>query len=88
MTTLPATKYLTPTEIAARFKVGERVVRGWMKSGQLAAVNFTENPKSKKPRRRSTVEAVEQFELTRIAISQGPIKPPARRPRSKYRKLV
>jgi len=56
---------LTVREVAERYGVGEHTVLGWIRSGQLKAINVGRSPNGKKPRWRVTVEALETFELVR-----------------------
>ena len=52
-------------DVCERYGVGEHTVLGWIKSGELRAVNVGRTPGSKKPRWRITPEALAQFELSR-----------------------
>jgi len=69
---------LTIREVAERFAVGERTVTGWIRAGELRAINCGRRQGSKKPRWRITAEAIAAFELLRT-----PNPPP---PRTKRRK--
>ena len=68
---------LTVSDVAARYRVGEDKVRGWIRRGELFAIN-TADVRCSKPRYVVTPEALERFEKGRQA--QEPPKP-ARRPR-------
>jgi hypothetical protein len=56
----------TVAEVARRYRVGEGKVRGWIRSGALAAVN-TAAMLSGKPRFVVMPEALERFERVRAA---------------------
>ena len=56
---------LTVKELCDRYGVSEHTVLGWIRSGQLRAINVGRSPGSKKPRWRITAEALEAFELVR-----------------------
>ena len=60
-----ADRALTVRELCDRYGVGEHTVLGWIKSGELRAINCGRRPGSKKPRWRITAEALEAFELLR-----------------------
>ena len=69
---------LTVPDVAARYRVGEDKVRGWIKRGELAAIN-TASFLCGRPQLRVTPEALTAFEQRRTA---GPLpKPPRRRRR-------
>lgn len=63
---------LTIREVAERFAVGERTVIGWIRSGELRAVNCGRRPGSKKPRWRMTAESLAAFELCRTHTPPPP----------------
>jgi excisionase family DNA binding protein len=60
----PATG-LTVREVARRYRVGEDKVRGWIRSGELRAIN-TAATLCGKPRWVITPEALERFERGRM----------------------
>jgi hypothetical protein len=70
----------TVSDVARRYRVGEDKVRGWIRKGELRAIN-TAAILCAKPRWVVTAEALAEFEKRRS--SEPPAKPPARRlPRS------
>jgi transposase len=68
----------TVSDVAARFRVGEGKVRGWIRRGELAAVNTAAVLRGK-PRWVITPEALARFEAARQA--QTPTRPALRRRR-------
>lgn len=58
------------SDLCERYGVGEHTVLGWIRSGELRAVNVGRTPGGKKPRWGITSEALAQFELSRE--SSGP----------------
>jgi excisionase family DNA binding protein len=58
---------LTVGEIAERYGVTEHTVLGWIRSGELKAVNVGRRAGSKKPRWRVSQAAVAAFEAARSA---------------------
>ena len=69
---------LTIRDLCERYGVGEHTVLGWIRSGELRALNCGRRPGARKPRWRVTPEALASFELLR---THNP--PP---PRTKRRK--
>jgi hypothetical protein len=71
------TELLSPPKIAKELKVSPDTVRGWIKSGALAAVNL--GVAKKKPRRRvsrdSTTAAAIQAAAWRYPVLQVAIRP-------------
>jgi excisionase family DNA binding protein len=65
-------------DLTERYGVGEHTVLGWIRSGELRAVNVGRHQGAKKPRWRITQEALETFEMART-----PTPPP---PRARRRK--
>jgi transposase len=61
----------TVADIAKRYRVGEDKVRGWIKRGELAAIN-TANTKCGKPRFVVPPEALAEFEQRRAAAEPKP----------------
>lgn len=57
----------TVQEIQRRYGVTVHTVLGWIRAGELRAVNVGRAPGKKKPRWRITEHALEQFELARTA---------------------
>ena len=68
----------TVKQVAERYGVGGHTVLGWIRSGQLRAINVGRSPGAKKPRWRVTQEALETFELIR---THSPPPPRTRRRR-------
>ena len=72
------TRGFTVADLAVRFRVGEEKIRGWIRRGEMRAVNVGATL-SGKPRLVVTPEALAEFEKLRTA---GPApKPQARRRR-------
>lgn len=69
---------LTVREVCELLGVGERTVLGWIRSGELRAVNVGRRLGARKPRWRVTAEALQAFEILRT-----PSPPP---PRTRRRK--
>jgi len=67
---------LTVAEVAKRYRVSPDKVRGWLRRGELAAINTSSKPGGK-PRFVVTREALERFEQGRSAAD--PPKPQRRR---------
>ncbi len=61
--------YLKVSDIEKRLGVDEHAVLGWIKSGELKAVNVGRSPGKKRPRWRISEQALAEFEATR---SSGP----------------
>ncbi len=72
----------TVADVAARYRVGEDKVRGWIKAGRLAAVN-TASARCGRPRFVVTPEALRAFEAAASACP--PPAPPRRRRRAAVR---
>ena len=53
--------------------IGEHTVLGWIKSGELKAINVGRRLGSKKPRWRVTQEALDAFEAMRTATPPVPV---------------
>jgi excisionase family DNA binding protein len=70
---------LTVHEVARRFRVSPDKVRGWIRRGELAALN-TASALSGRPQLRITREALAAFEQRRTVAP--PPKPPRRRRRT------
>jgi excisionase family DNA binding protein len=56
---------LSVRDLCERFRVSEQTVLGWIRSGELRAVNVGRRPGAKKPRWRVTAEALAAFEALR-----------------------
>jgi hypothetical protein len=69
---------LTPPQLAKRWSVSPAKVLGWIRRGELAALNLADTPSGKRPRWRVTPEVVQQFEASRLS--------PAARPQAVRRK--
>ena len=69
-------RYQTPPQIAARYGCKAETVVGWIRSGELKALNLAKRG-SMKPRFRVSPEALEAFELARSVV---PREPTVRRP--------
>jgi excisionase family DNA binding protein len=66
-------------DVTERYGVSAHTVLGWIRSGELRAVNVGRRAGAKKPRWRISEEALEAFELIRTAT------PPVPRVRQKKR---
>ena len=55
----------TVKDLSVRYSVTEETVRGWIRAGEIIAVNVGRKPTGKKPRWRITQEALDAFEITR-----------------------
>jgi excisionase family DNA binding protein len=69
---------LSVRDLCERYGVSEHTVLGWIRSGELRAVNVGRRPGAKKPRWRITQESLDAFEALRT-----PSPPPPRTPRRK-----
>ena len=58
--------YLTPPELAARYGCNASKVRGWIRDGELAAIDLATRGSSK-PRYKISPEAIAEFERRRSA---------------------
>ena len=71
---------LTVRDLVERFAVGEHTVLGWIRRGELRAIDVSRN-RGGKPRWRISAEALAAFELARTASPPLPRtrrrKPPA-----------
>ena len=52
-------------ELCERYDVNEHTILGWIRSGELKAINVGRRQGAKKPRWRITSEAIAAFELSR-----------------------
>ncbi len=69
----------TVAEIAERFGVSPETVAGWIRAGELKAVNVSRSRTSKKPRWRITAEGLAAFETSRSATPEPPAPKRARK---------
>jgi hypothetical protein len=69
---MPADPALAPADVAARLGVSGRLVLHWIGTGQLAALNVSRNPRSKRPTWRIPAAALEAFEAGRTATAPAP----------------
>lgn len=65
-------RYLTPPEIAARLGCKAETVCGWIKSGELKAINLARRG-AMKPRFRISPESLAAFELARSVVPREPV---------------
>ena len=71
---------LSVRDVCERLGVNEHTVLGWIRSGELRAVNVGRRPGGKKPRWRITQEALEAFEQLRRPTPSVPRARRRRRP--------
>lgn len=69
---------MTVTEVSRRFRVSPDKVRGWIKRGELSAIN-TADRRCGRPRFVVTAEALAAFERGRQAATPNTPKPPRRK---------
>jgi hypothetical protein len=62
----------TVQDLQRRYGVTVHTVLGWIRSGELRAVNVGRRPGAKKPRWRITQAALEAFELSRTPTPSAP----------------
>jgi excisionase family DNA binding protein len=74
---------ITVKEASERYGVEEHTVLGWIRSGELRALNVGRTLGKKKPRWRITAEALAAFELLRT-----PTPPPPRTRRRKQTDVI
>jgi transposase len=58
-------------DLQERFAVGEHTILGWIKRGELKAINVSRKPVGR-PKWRITAEALAAFELARTTSPQPP----------------
>jgi excisionase family DNA binding protein len=63
---------LSVRDLCERYGVSEHTVLGWIRSGELRAINVGRRLGAKKPRWRITPEALEAFEILRTQTSPPP----------------
>jgi excisionase family DNA binding protein len=68
----------TTADVARRLRVGEDKVRGWIKRGELSAIN-TSDRRCARPRFVVTAEALAAFERQRAAATPDVPKPKRRK---------
>lgn len=59
--------FLTPPELGRRWGVNPAKVIGWIRSGELDAIDLSSRPGIGRPRYRISTEAIELFESRRAA---------------------
>jgi excisionase family DNA binding protein len=62
----------TVQDIQERYGVTDHTVLGWIRSGELRAINVGRRPGARKPRWRITQEALEDFEARRAPTPPAP----------------
>lgn len=68
----PKTVTHTVADVGKRYGVGTGTVLGWIRAGELAAVNVGRSARSMKPRWRITHAALAAFEAARTATTPTP----------------
>jgi excisionase family DNA binding protein len=74
---------LSVRDVCERYSVSEHTVLGWIRAGELRAVNVGRRPGAKKPRWRVTQSALEAFEQLRT-----PTPPPSRKRRQRLADVI
>lgn len=69
---------LTVADVARRYRVGEDKVRGWIRRGELSAIN-TSDRRCGRPRFVVTIDALAAFEKGRQAATPNAPKPKRRK---------
>ncbi|WP_428304818.1 helix-turn-helix domain-containing protein [Lacipirellula sp.] len=83
MSTNHANKKLTPAECAHKLGVGGDKVYGWIRSGELRAINVASDPRGR-PLYKISIEDLAAFEHGRqVAINPAPTPRPRRQPKTK-----
>jgi excisionase family DNA binding protein len=80
---VPDNRALTVADVAARLAVKDEVVLGWIRSGELRAVNVA-SAGCHRPRWRIATEALELFQAAR----RSQLRPPTKRPRKRRTAVV
>jgi excisionase family DNA binding protein len=70
----------TVQDLQRRYGVTVHTVLGWIRSGELRAVNVGRKPGARKPRWRITQQALDQFEEVRTPAPPVPRKRRRKRP--------
>jgi len=63
---------LSVQDVSERFGVGQHTVLGWIRSGELRAINVSRHLASKKPRWRIPESAISAFETLRTTAPPVP----------------
>ncbi len=63
---------LSVRAVCERYGVSEHTVLGWIRSGELRAINVGRRLGAKKPRWRITAEALDAFEVLRTPTAPSP----------------
>jgi hypothetical protein len=63
---MPVASYLTPPELAQRYRCKASKIVGWIRSGELRALDLATRG-SRRPRYRISPEAIAEFERRRSA---------------------
>lgn len=63
-------EYFTVKEVAEQYGLKIHVVLGWIKNGELAAINVGHSYKCKKPRYRIKASALQEFEHLRSTLPE------------------
>ena len=71
----------TVADLMLRFAVKDTTVLGWIKSGELKAVNVGRAPGLKKPQWRISAESLAEFERSRTPHAAPQPSPPKRKQR-------
>jgi excisionase family DNA binding protein len=58
--------------IALRHSVSDKTVRGWIRNGELKAINVGRTPNGRKPRWRISQAALDAFEALRTSTPPAP----------------
>jgi hypothetical protein len=64
----------TVADISARYSVNEHTVLGWIRRGELVAINVGRTPHGRKPRWRISEQALSEFEAKRTPTPAAPRK--------------
>ena len=75
-------RYLAPADVAAKLCVKVDAVLGWIKSGELRAIDVARSRNRKLPRWRISPADLEAFEEVRAAKPRGQPPPRPRRQRA------
>lgn len=71
---------LSVRDVCERYGVSTDTVLGWIRSGELRAVNVSRRPGSRRPRWRVSATALEAFEALRAVAAIRPRPRRAKRP--------
>jgi hypothetical protein len=83
----PTTKYQTPPQVAERLGVNPVKVLGWIRDGELRAVDVSLRPGKGRPRWRIAPDALRDFERSRSCVASA-APAPSRRRREKDHQYV